>query len=231
MSGCADAFGTSFNHHQDSSSLLLLSLQHLPPCSLSLPIGIQSSHRSPRRVSPLTARRRSPCDPGGAPSSRPYTIFSLSLPVFMASLASKWLTFRRHYVRPEVYPLVGAVGTAVCLSVFFLVHKASDDPTVTWERESRAAGIGGGLGRDPADVVAEDIRPETWTAGSLASDEGAWAGKLWHSALRRSTGIFKKEENAITKSNRLPNPSFPSVAEARAAQTKQATEMSSREGS
>lgn len=135
----------------------------------------------------------------------------------MASPASKWLSFRRHYVRPEIYPLVGAVGTAVCLSVFFLGHKASGDPTVTWEREPRAAGIGGGLGRDPTDVVADDIRPETMTADQLNADEGAWAGKLWASAIHRSTGIFKKEENAIAKSNRLPNPSFPSVAEARAA--------------
>lgn len=144
----------------------------------------------------------------------------------MASQASKWLNFRRHYVRPEIYPLVGAVGTAVCLSMFFLGHKASGDPTVTWERESRAAGTGGGLGRDPEAVVAEDVRAETPTAAQLEQDEGAWAGKLWHSALRRSTGIFTKEENAITKSNRLPNPSFPSVAEARAAEGHHSTETS-----
>lgn len=141
-------------------------------------------------------------------------------------MASKWLNFRRHYVRPEIYPLVGAVGTAVGLSMFFLGHKASGDPTVTWERESRAAGTGGGLGRDPAEVVADDVRPEIMTAEQLDADEGAWSGKLWHSALHRSTGIFRKEENAIAKANRLPNPSFPSVAEARAAEGQHSTETS-----
>ncbi|OSX78673.1 hypothetical protein BU14_0103s0017 [Porphyra umbilicalis] len=131
---------------------------------------------------------------------------------------SKWANFKRYYVRPEVFPLVGAVGTAVGLFFFFGVHKASADPTVTWDKDVRNAGKGGGIGRDPAAVLADDVRPEMMDAAQLAADEGAWAGKLWASAVRRSTGIFTKTDNAITASNRQPNPVFPTVAEVRAAE-------------
>lgn len=135
----------------------------------------------------------------------------------MAAPLSKWAAFKLHYVRPEMYPLVGAVGTALGLSVFFLGHKAHGDPTVTWERGARSAGTGGGLGRDPSDVLSTDVRPEVMTAAELDADGGAWEGKLWAGAVRKSTGVFAKEDNAISASNRLPNPSFPSVSEARAA--------------
>jgi len=131
---------------------------------------------------------------------------------------SKWANFKRYYVRPEIYPLVGAVGTAVGLFFFFGAHKAAADPTITWDKDMRHAGKGGGVGRDPEAVLADDVRPEVMDAAQLAADEGAWGGKLWSSAVRRSTGIFTKTDNAISASNRQPNPVFPTVDEARAAE-------------
>ncbi|CAI7783683.1 unnamed protein product [Closterium sp. NIES-54] len=52
----------------------------------------------------------------------------------MASTASRW-------VKPEVYPLLAAVGTAAGLSIFALTRKIIADPGISVSKEVRAHGM------------------------------------------------------------------------------------------
>lgn len=54
---------------------------------------------------------------------------------------TRFASFKAHWVRPEVYPLAAAIGAAVGLCSFFVFHKATADPSVTWDRAARAAGV------------------------------------------------------------------------------------------
>lgn len=54
---------------------------------------------------------------------------------------TRFASFKARWVRPEVYPLAAAIGAAVGLCSYFMVHKATADPSVTWDRTARAAGV------------------------------------------------------------------------------------------
>ncbi|OSX81074.1 hypothetical protein BU14_0027s0100 [Porphyra umbilicalis] len=84
--------------------------------------------------------------------------------------ATKFASFKARWVRPEVYPLAAAIGAAVGLCSYFVVHKATADPSVTWDRTARASGV------------------EAQYAGRVADDGSVTP--LWGAVKSRSIRIF-----------------------------------------
>ena len=52
---------------------------------------------------------------------------------------SNWAYFRKHWIKPEVYPLLGAMGAALGVCAAALINKARD-PTVGWNKSKRGEG-------------------------------------------------------------------------------------------
>lgn len=55
-------------------------------------------------------------------------------------MASNWASFRKVWLKPEVYPLIGSMVVAVGVCTTALVNKARD-PSVTWNKSKRSEGI------------------------------------------------------------------------------------------
>ncbi|CAN8071635.1 unnamed protein product [Agarophyton chilense] len=54
-------------------------------------------------------------------------------------MASGWAHFRKVWLKPEVYPLVGAMGAALGVMAVALVNKARS-PNVAWNKSKRGSG-------------------------------------------------------------------------------------------
>lgn len=80
---------------------------------------------------------------------------------------SSWAAFRKTWIKPEVYPLIGSMAAAVLVCGAAMTNKIRD-PTVTWNKSKRAGGTS---------AVIEDI------------DEVV---PMWSRAKNSSTEIFSK---------------------------------------
>lgn len=55
-------------------------------------------------------------------------------------MASAWANFRKHWVRPEIYPLIGSLVGALGIGGYALFNKATD-PTIPWNKVKRGQSI------------------------------------------------------------------------------------------
>lgn len=83
-------------------------------------------------------------------------------------MTSNWTQFRKIWLKPEVYPLIGSMVAALGVCGAAMLNKATD-PTVTWNKQKRSDGA-------PAQI--EDV------------DEVV---PMWASAKGSSIRIFGKE--------------------------------------
>lgn len=92
-------------------------------------------------------------------------------------MASRWAHFRKVWLRPEVYPLIGAMGAALGVMTASLINKASS-PAIAWNKSKRGTG---GIYDDIEEVVP-----------------------LWASASRNSTSIFTSDSRLQETNKRAP---------------------------
>lgn len=76
-------------------------------------------------------------------------------------MASAWATFRKHWVRPEIYPLVGSLVGALGIGGYALFNKATD-PTIPWNKVKRGQSIDAQL------EGIEEVIP-MWSTSSMRS--------------------------------------------------------------
>lgn len=55
-------------------------------------------------------------------------------------MASNWAYFRKHWIKPEVYPLIGSMAAALGVCGAAMLNKVRD-PSVTWNKTKRGAGL------------------------------------------------------------------------------------------
>lgn len=125
---------------------------------------------STRAPTTLTARRLLPFVQAGAYPSLPLLLFNSSpsiSPSPTVAVMSSWAYFRKHWIKPEVYPLIGAMGAALGVCAVALINKARD-PTCTWSKSKRKGEV---------DVFStmDEVVP------------------LWSSSKTGSTSIFGKD--------------------------------------
>lgn len=105
-------------------------------------------------------------------------------------MSSGWATFRQRWLKPEVYPLIGAMAAAIGVCSAALINKARD-PSVTWNKAKRTGG-------DLIDADEENL-------------------PMWHYAKNNSARIFSRE-NVITDYHKinteLPPPITVKIGEA-----------------
>lgn len=89
---------------------------------------------------------------------------SLSAPSI--AMASGWAHFRKTWLKPEVYPLIGAMAAALGAMSAALINKARS-PNVAWDKSKRTTG---GIFDDVEEIVP-----------------------LWNSSKKNSTGIFTSD--------------------------------------
>ncbi|KAA8495618.1 hypothetical protein FVE85_1773 [Porphyridium purpureum] len=58
----------------------------------------------------------------------------------MATL-TRWAYFQKHYLKPEVYPVLGAVGVGLFAGAYFGYHKIFKDPSVALNKNLRLSPI------------------------------------------------------------------------------------------
>lgn len=56
------------------------------------------------------------------------------------AMSSGWASFRKHWVRPEIYPLVGSLAVALGVGTYALLNKALD-PTIPWNKTKRTSSL------------------------------------------------------------------------------------------
>lgn len=55
-------------------------------------------------------------------------------------MASGWAYYRKYWIKPEVYPLIGSMAAALGVCGAALLNKARD-PSVTWNKTKRSGGV------------------------------------------------------------------------------------------
>mmetsp|Transcript_2826 Transcript_2826/g.6167 ORF Transcript_2826/g.6167 Transcript_2826/m.6167 type:complete len:128 (+) Transcript_2826:70-453(+) len=66
--------------------------------------------------------------------------------------SARFATFRKVWLVPDVYPLLGALGAAAGLIVYFSYHKLFRDPSVVVSRRLRNAGFFEQFDSRPQDI-------------------------------------------------------------------------------
>lgn len=99
------------------------------------------------------------------------------------AMATRWAHFRKVWLKPEVYPLIGSMVVAIGVCTTALVNKARD-PSVIWEKSKRK-------GQTEVFDGVDEVVP------------------LWSSSKKNSSRIFASE-NAIMEAKKthteLPPP-------------------------
>lgn len=113
---------------------------------------------------------------------------------------SNWAHFRKHWIKPEVYPLLGAMGAALGVCAAALINKARD-PTVGWNKSKR------GEGQDALLEGIDEVVP------------------LWSTSSKNSTRIFGHDKSIIE--SKFKHTTLPEVVIVKAEESEEEEEADS----
>lgn len=110
---------------------------------------------------------------------------------------SNWAHFRKHWIKPEVYPLLGAMGAALGVCAAALINKARD-PTIGWNKSKRSEG---------QDALLEGV------------DEVV---PLWSKSSKNSTRIFGHDKSIVE--SKFKHTTIPEIAVVKAEEAEEEEE-------
>lgn len=85
-------------------------------------------------------------------------------------MGSSWASFKLHWVKPDIYPLIGVMASALGLGTFATIH-TWQNPSVMWDRDLRKRGVVPGEGTEYTPMVSYF---KNKSARVLQNDSSVW---------------------------------------------------------